>query len=124
MNITGTHAPHSAKSTLEKTQYYQTLGRICNTYGDHNQHFILGDFNAKLSKRLPEEMEHIWPHIFNPDNRDIHEVPEAQLENRELFVEFCLEHDYVVASTWFQKICSWTGHFSKHKCKYFRPSFY
>ena len=103
MNITGTHAPHSAKSTLEKTQYYQTLGRICNTYGNHNQHFILGDFNAKLSKRLPEEMEHIGPHIFNPDNRDIHEVPEAQLENRELFVEFCLEHDYVVASTWFQK---------------------
>ncbi len=103
MDITGTHAPHSVKPTLEKTLHYQTLGQICNTYGNHNQHFILGNFNAKLFKRLPEETEHIELHIFSPDNRDIHEIPESQLENGELFVEFCLEHDYIVASTWFQQ---------------------
>lgn len=66
MNITGTHAPHSAKSTLEKTQYYQTLGRICNTYGNHNQHFILGDFNAKLSKDFQKKWNTLDPTYLTP----------------------------------------------------------
>ena len=103
MNLTGTHAPHSAKPSSEKTRYYEKLREITTQYGRHNQHIILGDFNAKLLKSLPEEREHIGPHIFNPDDQNIASLPEAQMENRELFVEFCLEEDYVVSSTMFQK---------------------
>jgi endonuclease/exonuclease/phosphatase family metal-dependent hydrolase len=103
MNLTGTHAPHSAKPSSEKIRYYEKLREITTQYGRHNQHIILGDFNAKLLKSLPEEREHIGPHIFNPDDQNIDSLPEAQMENRELFVEFCLEEDYVVSSTMFQK---------------------
>ena len=60
-------------------------------------------YSAKLLQSLPEEREHIGPHIFNPDDQNIDSLPEAQMENRELFVEFCLEEDYVVSSTMFQK---------------------
>ena len=123
MNITGTHAPHSAKPTLEKTHNFQTLGQICNTYSNHKQHFILEDFDAKLFKRLPEETEHIGLHILNPDNRDIHEIPEAQLENRELFVEFCLEHDYIVVSTCFQKSAHELVTFRNTNASTFGPPF-
>ena len=103
MNLTGTHAPHSAKPSSEKIHYYEKLREITTQYGRHNQHIILGDFNAKLLKSLPEEREHIGPHIFNPDDQNIDSLPEAQMENRELFVEFCLEEDYVVSSTMFQE---------------------
>ena len=89
----------------------------------HNQHFILGDFNAKLFKRLPDETEHIGLHIFNPDDRDIHEIPEAQLENRELFVEFCLERDCIVASIWFQKSRHELVTFRNTNASTFRPPF-
>ncbi len=32
MNVAGAHVPHSAKPTLERTQYYQTLAQIYNTH--------------------------------------------------------------------------------------------
>ena len=54
-------------------------------------------------KSLPEEREHVGPHISNPESRGIETLPEVQVENREMFVEFCLEEDYVVSSTMFQK---------------------
>ena len=81
------------------------MKEITAQYGRQNQHFILGDFNAKLLKSLPEEREHVGPHIFNPESQGIETLPEAQVENREMFVEFCLEDDYVVSSssTMFQK---------------------
>ena len=63
----------------------------------------MGDLNARLFTRNPEEVDHIGPFIFNPDGHDMEDVPETQLENREMLVEFCLEEDYVVSSTWFQK---------------------
>ena len=71
MNLTGTHAPHSAKPSPEKARYYQQLKEITSQYGQQNQHIILGDFNAKLLKSLPEEREHVGPHISNPESRGI-----------------------------------------------------
>ena len=55
MNIPGTHAPHSAIPTQDKLLYYHKLKEITEQYGRHNQHIIVGDSNAKIVKRLPEE---------------------------------------------------------------------
>ena len=103
MNLTGTDAPHSAKPSPEKARYSQQLKETTAQYGRQHQHIILVDFNAKLLKSLPEEREHVGPHIFNPESQGIETLPEAQVENREMFVEFCLEEDCVVSSTMFQK---------------------
>ena len=103
LNITGTHAPHAAKPQQDKESYYKFLRSIARTFGKHKQHIIIvGGFNTKLLRRLPEESEHIGPWIFNENELDIGDLPGPQLENRDMFTEFCLEEDYVVASTWFQ----------------------
>jgi hypothetical protein len=41
MNLTGTHAPHSAKPSSKKIRYYEKLREITTQYGRHNQHIIL-----------------------------------------------------------------------------------
>ena len=86
--ITGTEAPHSAKSTEEKIRYYKDLREIDRTDGNHLRHFIVGDFNAKLFTRHPEEADHIGTFIFDLHDHDIEDVLETQLGSREMLVDF------------------------------------
>ena len=79
------------------------LHAIADHYGGHNTHLIVGDFNARLLERLPAESEHIGQHVFKISDYHIEDMPQPQAENRELFIEFCMEADYVVSNTWFQK---------------------
>ena len=86
LNITGTHAPHAGRPTNEKLLYYRQLNNIALTQGRHKKHTIVGDFNAELLQRLPAETEHVGPYIFNTDDRSLEDLPQAQMENREMFV--------------------------------------
>ena len=42
-------------------------------------------------------------HVCNTSDYHIEDTPQPQPENRELLVELCMEADYAVGNTWFQK---------------------
>ena len=80
MNITGKHAPHSASATQEKLMYYHKLREVSEKYGRHNQYIIAGDFSAKIVKRLPEEEGYSGQYVFNPENKQVDDLPDTQVE--------------------------------------------
>lgn len=73
------------------------LSRGCNI------HIIGGDFNARLILRTPAERRVLGPWIFNPMGENLDILSAHQLENRELFLDFCLQNKYTVANAWFEK---------------------
>ena len=63
---------------------------------------ILTPKSSKDSRKR-ERAYCIGQYVFNPENKQIDELPESQFENRELLVSFCMDEDYVIPSTFFQK---------------------
>ena len=56
-----------------------------------NVHFLLGDFNARIIERFDVEKTIIGPHIFTEEGASIDNLTEGQRNNRERFVEFCID---------------------------------
>ena len=91
MNITGTHAPQTAIPTQDQLLYinYHKLKEIAEQYGKHTQHIIIvGDFNAKIVKRLPEEREGILDNM----SLILKTSRSMNYQNRNLKIENCSFH--------------------------------
>ena len=72
-------------------------------YGKHNIHCIAGDFNARLMTRLPNEADILGPHIYREPDAQIETLSDKQQSNREHFVDFCMEFNYIPQNTWKDK---------------------
>lgn len=83
--------------------YHRKLKEIPEKYGRHSQHIIVVDFNAKIVKRLPEKEGYSGQYVVNPGNQQVDNLPESQLENRDMLVLFCMEENYMISSKFFQK---------------------
>ena len=72
-------------------------------YKTHHCRTTFGSWDVeKVHASVARSTYHIGTFIFNPDDHDIEDAPETQLENPEMVVEFWLEEDYAI-STGFQK---------------------
>jgi len=111
MTFTGVHAPHAGtkdKKLMEiqaeqKHKYYDELRQIHQKYGrSADIHYIGGDFNVRLIHSVRAE-QILGPFIHTTEDATLDILSEQQKENRDLFMEFCTENDYLPMNTWFQK---------------------
>ena len=70
---------------------------------EHETNIILGDFNARLMKRLAYETQTLGEHVFGEDGSRIEQLSLAQQDNRTRLISFCQDHDLTVVNTLFQK---------------------
>ena len=112
MTFTCTHSPQAGtkdknlqeKQTLEKQKYYDNLRKIHEKYGrGPDIHYLGGDFNVRLILRTPAEENIIGPFIHTKEDATLDNLTEQQKENRDFFMEFCTENQYLPMNTWFQK---------------------
>ena len=72
--------------------------------------FIVGDANARLHGPAHEiEETVIGPHVYGWGQGFVTRLPEEQLENRQLFIDFCIANDFIISNTFFNKA-------DEHKC--------
>lgn len=104
LDIVSTYTPqagHTDKQATEK--HYAELEEIMQNRPKHAPILILGDFNARLIKRLPHESNNLGAHIFGNGRAELDILSQIQVNNRNLFMEFCLSHNLVVKNTMFEK---------------------
>ena len=53
-----------------KKAFYNSLSELTKTLPKQECNMILGDFNARLIERLPNETTTLGPHIYKQDNTD------------------------------------------------------
>ena len=103
MHFINAYAPQSGLDSRIKQEFYHKLEATFSSFPRAHPTFVLGDFNARLHAKFPHEIM-IGPHIFGRGMQFLLEnMSPITLENRSLFVEFCLAHDLVVGKTLFQK---------------------
>ena len=78
-----------------------------NNYNSKKHLFIVGDFNARLHAKIGQHELCIGQHVFGRGFNFLQNSASSQsLENRSLFVEFCIAHDLHIGNTLFQKDAS------------------
>ena len=63
--------------------------------------FTLGDFNARIQRKMTEAETPIGPHTFDKHNTRTQETNVR--ESREIFVNHCIETDCKIMNTTFEK---------------------
>lgn len=104
VSFTGTHAHHAEAKEEQKIMYYDQLGEIhTKRTKNANAHYFIGDFNTRLIQRTEEEKYWIGPHFLREDLVTLERLSDGQLENREMFMQFCADYNYIPINTWFEK---------------------
>ena len=101
VSFSSCYAPHSGYDVEAKTRFYSELRSL--TSKNRGIHFIGGDFNARLQHRYQVEEPALGPYIFGRGSDYLEQVAECTLENRSLFVDFCLTEGLRVLNTCFRK---------------------
>ena len=94
--ILSVYAPTAATPTDQKETFYREIGEIIAENGGAYI-IILGDFNARIIAN-PGIPRHIGPNFLQSTNPIGAHSPEV-LENRELFLDFLIQHDLVAVNT-------------------------
>ena len=106
------YAPHSAKPSGEKDTHWGLLTQITQARSCCMPTFVVGDANARLHGRAHEiEETVVGPHVFGWGQGFVTRLPEEQLENRQLMIDFCIANDFIISNTFFNKA-------NEHKCTF------
>ncbi len=103
IHIITAYAPQAGRPKQEKEQFYSQLNQLCDEIPAAHVKLIYGDFNARLQHRLEEENEIIGGHLFGLGREALERQCDDTNQNRQLFVQFCLERDMIISNTFFQK---------------------
>eukprot|EP00975_Prorocentrum_lima_P009756 2078153-Prorocentrum_lima.AAC.1 len=63
----------------------------------------MGDWNARLQTRRPEEEPYLGTHFFDSAHVTLHHQADCTADNRERFINFCVRGDLRVMNTFFAK---------------------
>ena len=105
------YAPHSGYPLIDRVNFFQSVAAFANKLSAHGPKLLLGDWNARLHRRLTGEEHILGPYLFS--NPSLH-IP--QDSNRHLLIELCQSLKLVVANTLFdvtaegQVTCYNVGH--------------
>ena len=94
--VLSVYAPTATAETEDKQRFYQEISEIITENGGA-MIVILGDFNARILAN-PGLPRHIGQNIFD-SSRPLGDHSEAVLENRDLFLDFLVQHDLVALNT-------------------------
>ena len=103
MHLTNVYAPHAGHTFQLKTDFYDKLHDILQRQATHTINLVLGDFNARIMEVLPQEKNLIGEHIYCSDTSYINDLPQGQLDNRQHFINLCIDHNRLPMNTWFSK---------------------
>ena len=90
------YAPHNERPTDEKFDFYHRLQRHMGALPGYGPRLVFGGWNARLGNRRTGEEGIMGEHSFG---REV--VRKTEIPNRDLFVEFCMDFDFLVANTVF-----------------------
>jgi len=99
------YAPQAGRDVKLKQNFYKKLSGTFNSCSKNGPTVLLGDFNARVGKITSKAeatcagkyaflSEENLPSKFNEDVRT----------NRELFMDFCLQHSLIVTNTQYSKL--------------------
>ena len=104
IHIVNHYAPHSGRPLEEKTQHWDTLQEVVRARSRSLPTFILGDTNARVHGSTEAvEDQVIGRHVFGHGALHVRNLPEAQRENRQCLIDFCITNEYVLSNTFFLK---------------------
>ena len=95
------YAPHSGHDTEKKNKFYDEVQ--AHARKAKGIHFLGGDFNARLHHRYQSEEPAMGPYIFGRGCEYLEQVSDYTLENRSLFVNYCLQDGLRILNTCFRK---------------------
>ena len=103
-NLDITYAPQ-AYATEERSseKHYGELTDILNSEYYRSSKIIAGDFNARIIQAMPHDTWVIGPYTLGNFDHELHVLSDAQFQNRLRFAEFCLSHDMVAKTIFFEK---------------------
>ena len=108
-----TYIPQAMRPAEEKEQTYKHLARHYKLHKNEGPTYILGDMNARVQKRLNRsESTVIGEHTFEPHSADPMGRSDQVIENRQMLIDFCMDHQLILANTLFKK--------NKHKLVTYR----
>jgi len=90
------YAPHNLKDLPMRLEFYEHLSDLYSKTSVNGPKYFLGDFNARLGHRLPGESNVMGRYGYGAAAGHRVEVP-----NRDLLVEFCIQHQLMLANTFF-----------------------
>jgi hypothetical protein len=96
--ILSVYAPHNLKDVSEKHAFYDDLSKLLRKTSTNGPRLIYGDWNARLGLQKAGEGHILGDFGFGREAQHRVEVP-----NRDLLMEFCTVHGYVVAQSFFQQ---------------------
>ena len=91
------YAPHSAYSYEIRQRFFNELSAMVRPPTNHSAYIILGDFNAKLGRRMQGEEDIIGPYVFESPFTS----GDPATSNRALLIECCIANSLMVANTQF-----------------------
>ena len=101
--IFNTHSHRAGiKTTGTKQIHYDNIQKYINDHGKQHMYIITGDFNARIIDNIGYE-DIVGQHIYKQGLNDHMELEPNQFENRNIFLELCLENDLIVKNTTIQK---------------------
>ena len=87
------YAPHNLKPYDDGLHFYSELGKLWERTSVSGPKYLFGDFNARIAFRRCGEEHVLGPHGFGREA--VHGV---ETPNRDLLLEFCAGHEYVVGN--------------------------
>ena len=94
--ICSTYAPHSGKPAADRQHFYSELGGFLGKISRHGPLLVLGDFNARLHRRFPNEEQIIGPYMFGSPGAAYNAA-----SNRSLLAELCTKAKLSIGNTFF-----------------------
>ena len=92
------YAPHNGKPVTERQRFYSEFTSFIAGLSCHGPKIVVGDFNARLHRRLSGEEALVGPYVFG--ERLAQFSPES---NRSLLIELCSSLGLVIANTFFDE---------------------
>lgn len=91
LTVIQAYAPTNDADEELKIEFYDKLQEIVNKTPKHNLLILMGDFNAKVGKRIVEEERAVGDEAIGQRN-----------ENGELFVSFCEVNNLIIGGSYFK----------------------
>ena len=101
--IINTYNPQSGCEKTEKERHYSDLQKAYQENKRDHLCLILGDMNTRLQARKEQEEDVMGKFVFGKGEAVLETQAKDTSENRELFIEFCVENELVVTNTRFKK---------------------
>ena len=97
LTVLSAYAPHNGHTVEDRQLFFTSLSENTRIRNKHSSTFVCGDLNAQLGQLCVGEEASIGPYVYR---KPICKRGGAT-SNRELLMEYCIEHSLCIANTFF-----------------------